>query len=237
MPADLLIYTEIGDYYDGISVTDVDNRLSEIGSTDVLNVRIHSVGGDVGHGTAIRSRIIDYARQQKALNADFKMFTWIDGYCYSIATVIAHNGSEIIMAQGSSMMTHCAWSLGFGTAKDMRRNAEVLEMHDSNIASIFAASTGKSQEDIKALMEAETWFTPEQAVAAKFASRVDTAKARSADPEVEDALKTRSPGAYRKLMHTRAKRVADQKKTSLSAAARFQLLELETELDFFNPDE
>lgn len=231
MPADLLIYKDIGDYWDGLSSSDVASSLKEIGNTDALNVRINSVGGDVGHGTAIRSLLVNYARQQKALNPDFVMKTYVDGYCYSIASVIAHNGSEIIMAEGSSMMIHRAWSLSFGNCAEMRKAADVLEMHDSNIADVYVASTGKKKEDILALMDAETWFTAQQAVEAKFANRVDVAKAKISD-SINAALRNRAPGDYSKFMHARAQQVSETKKTNLNASARLALLELMTDASF-----
>jgi hypothetical protein len=48
----------------------------------------------------------------------------------------------------------------------------VLDQLSGNIADIYAAKSGKSADDMRALMRAETWFTAAEAVAAGLADSV-----------------------------------------------------------------
>jgi hypothetical protein len=50
--------------------------------------------------------------------------------------------------------------------------ADLLDKESDNIATIYAKRTGMSIEEARKLMRAETWFTAEEAVAAKFADAV-----------------------------------------------------------------
>lgn len=173
--ADLLIYGDIGGWWDdGVFAADVATALQDVPVTDsVLNVRINSVGGITSEGIAIRSQLRSFANKRRVMDPAFTLNTIIDGYAYSAASVIAMAGDKIIMNTGTMMMIHNAWAYTAGNAEELREMAVYLDKVDSNIADIYVNRTGKKNADIAALMNAETFFSAKEAVAAGFADQID----------------------------------------------------------------
>lgn len=128
-----------------------------------VHLRINSPGGDVFGGQVIAQAI----RDTKA-----KVIAHVDGLAASAATIVATAADEIVMAKGSMYMVHRAWSFAVGNTNDMMDAAALLEKVDGNLAAQYAERTGESTEDMLAVMDAETWFTAEEAVEAKFVDRI-----------------------------------------------------------------
>jgi ATP-dependent Clp protease protease subunit len=91
----------------------------------------------------------------------------------SAASIVAMGADEIIMRTGSRMMIHEASTLAWGNKQDIQKTLNALEAYDESIISIYQQRTGKSREEITKLLEAETWFTAEQAVKEGFADKVE----------------------------------------------------------------
>ena len=152
------------EYFGGVSAQTIVPQIRAIkGGT--LHLRINSPGGDVFAAQAIVAAIRDTGA---------KVIAHIDGYAASAATVIATAADEIEMSDGSLYMIHCAWSMAMGNASDMRESADLLDKVDGVIASQYAKKTGKSTDEIMALMAAETWFDAAEAVAAGLVDRITT---------------------------------------------------------------
>lgn len=132
-------------------------------SASTIHLRINSPGGDVFGGQVIAQAI----RDTKA-----KVIAHVDGLAASAATIVATAADEIVMAKGSMYMVHRAWSFAIGNTNDMMDAAALLEKVDGNLAAQYAERTGESAEDMLAVMDAETWFTAEEAVEAKFVDRI-----------------------------------------------------------------
>jgi ATP-dependent Clp protease protease subunit len=96
----------------------------------------------------------------------------VDSLAASAASVIAAEAAVCEMAPGAMMMIHKAWSLSIGNADDFRSTAGLLDTIDQQIAQTYQRRAGGDEADWLALMQAETWFTAEQAVAAKLADRL-----------------------------------------------------------------
>jgi ATP-dependent Clp protease protease subunit len=132
-----------------------------------IHVHINSPGGDVFAGQTIASAF----RNHKA-----KIIAHIDGICASVATVIACACDEVVMAKGAMYMIHNSWTIALGDRNDLREQATLMEQIDGNMADQYAARTGMKATDCAALMDAETWMNAEDAVAKKFADRIDEGK-------------------------------------------------------------
>ncbi len=78
---------------------------------------------------------------------------------------------EIAIAPGAFVMIHEPWSLALGTADDLRGSADLLDKVGLAIAADYVRRTGKPQDEVLALMKAETWFEAEEAIAAGLADR------------------------------------------------------------------
>lgn len=136
-----------------------------------LTVYLNSGGGFCDEGMGIHNLLKAHPKEVTII---------VDGMAASIASVIAMAGDEIVMRRGSTMMIHDP-SVSFnGTAKEFERTAETLHTQANELAAIYAARTKRPLDEIRALMVAETWYSPEQAVRAGFADRVDTIGARVA---------------------------------------------------------
>lgn len=86
-------------------------------------------------------------------------------------------GDTIEMPENAFMMIHNPWSFAIGGADEMRNTADVLDKIGTGLVSTYAKRTGKSAEEITALLAAETWMTAQEAVDAGFATSVTPALA------------------------------------------------------------
>lgn len=163
---EVLVYGQIGEDWwtgEGVTAKKFAADLKALGSIDLLQVRINSEGGSVFDGVAIHNQL---ARHGARVEVD------VDGMALSAASVIAMAGHEIRMAENAMMMVHNPYGVFQGDAAALRKAAEILEGVKDALVATYATRTGRAADDIAALMDAETWWTGEQAVAAKFADRV-----------------------------------------------------------------
>jgi ATP-dependent protease ClpP protease subunit len=162
--ADVYLYDVIGGWFG----TTADDFVRDVAALDVdtLTLHLNSPGGDVSEGVAIANVL----RAHKA-----KVIIRVDGWAASSGSVIAMAGDEIVMGLGSQMMIHDAWGFAQGNAAEMRKAAEMLDSTSNALASTYAARTGGSTADWRKVMEAENWYTAEEAVAAGLADRVAAA--------------------------------------------------------------
>lgn len=126
-----------------------------------IEININSNGGDVAGGLAIANAIKAYTKGKKTCN--------VLGVAASMASVIACAGDELKMGQGAFLMVHNPWTVTMGNAEELRKDADTLDkMRDSILSFYQSKAYGKSADDLKALMDAETWLTPDDARAAGF---------------------------------------------------------------------
>lgn len=130
-----------------------------------ITVRVSSNGGDAYEGVAITSLLRSYNRGHVTII--------VDGIAASAASVIAVGGGDtLIMAEGAELMIHSAWSSVTGNAAELTAHANNLERFSRTIAGFYARATGISVDEWMALMEKETWYTADEAVAAGLADEV-----------------------------------------------------------------
>lgn len=159
-PATVHVYDEIG--YWGITASDFVRELAGVTATEI-DLHVNSPGGEIFDGIAICNAL----RQHPAT-----VTTYVDGLAASIASVIAMAGDRIVMAPNSQMMIHDGSGLCIGNAAEMRQMAELLDRQSNNIAEVYANRAGGTPEEWRALMEAETWYTAQEAVDAGLADEV-----------------------------------------------------------------
>jgi enoyl-CoA hydratase/carnithine racemase len=98
--------------------------------------------------------------------------TRVDGIAASIASVIAQAGDRRIMQPAAQVMIHNAWGMTVGDNRDHDEMADLLRQQDAVLAGIYAARSGRSADDFRPLMDAETWMTAERAVAEGLADEI-----------------------------------------------------------------
>jgi ATP-dependent protease ClpP protease subunit len=167
--AEVFIYDEIG--YWGTSAAEFAQQLAAL-DVSTINLRINSPGGEVFDGVAIYNALKTH---KATVNVS------VDGLAASIASVIAMAGDTITVQRGAQMMIHDASGLAYGNAACMTQMAALLDKLSDTIAGFYAARAGGSLTSWRDVMRAETWYSPEEAVAAGLA---DVA---AKDPAPEDS--------------------------------------------------
>ena len=155
--ADVYIFDYIGGWE--ISAKRFIEQLKEL-DVEQINLHINSPGGAVFDGIAIQNVL----KHHQAT-----VTVCIDGIAASIASVIALAGDEVHIADNAYVMIHNPTSIIYGDAKDMVKEAELLEKISDGIAGDYAKKMGISVEDARELMDEETWYLGREAVDAGFA--------------------------------------------------------------------
>jgi ATP-dependent Clp protease protease subunit len=150
-------------WYEAISADTVRNALKDV-TASTVRIKLNSGGGDADQGIEIYNYLKDL---------DKKVIVEVTSLAASAASIIAMSADEIIMKTGSRMMIHEASTMAYGNKQDIQKTLNALEAYDESIISIYQQKTGKSQDEISSLLEAETWFTAEQAVENGFADKVE----------------------------------------------------------------
>jgi hypothetical protein len=76
------------------------------------------------------------------------------------------------MPENAFLMIHDPSGLVMGTAAEMREMADTMDKIAGSMIRGYAGRSGRSEEEIAALMAAETWFDAEAAIAAGLATRM-----------------------------------------------------------------
>lgn len=135
------------------------------GTVGEVTVHINSFGGEVAEGIAIYNAL-------KASPAH--VTTVCEGFACSIASVIFMAGDERVMRPASLLMVHNPWMTATGNSAELRRAADDLDVMAqlSKTAYLTAVGDALDADTLDALMDAETWITPEEAVAYGLATSV-----------------------------------------------------------------
>lgn len=165
--ATITIYGDITSYpwFEGdVSSANLSRQLEAMGDVNEINVYINSYGGEVAEGIAIYNAL----RRHKA-----KVRTICDGFACSIASVIFMAGDERVMNEASMLMIHNAWTYAEGNAAQLRKQAEDLEKITQLSVEAYKANSSLTEEEITALMDAETWILPGEALEYGLATAVE----------------------------------------------------------------
>ena len=163
---ELVMYDFIGADFFGEGITDkmVERALAQAPAAKTIRIRMNSPGGDAFMGFTI-ANLLRAHPARKEMD--------VEGACASVATAVAMICAEVRMWPGSQMMIHEARGAIFrASATDMRSRADMLEGMNADIAKMYAAKTGKTEADVRALMSAETWLTAQKAVDERFADKL-----------------------------------------------------------------
>ena len=119
-----------------------------------IEVNINSNGGDVAGGLAIANALKGY-KGEVTCN--------VLGLAASMASVIACAGKRLCMGQGAFLMIHNPWTVTQGNAEDLRKDADTLDKMRDSIVTFYQSKSTKTAEELKELMDAETWIGREMA--------------------------------------------------------------------------
>lgn len=145
----------------GIEATSPSKVLNSLPSNNSkIEVVINSGGGDVFAGSEIYTALKEYSGE---------VIVKVVGLAASAASVIAMAGDKVLISPTAQMMVHNVSTFAEGDYRDLEHTAEVLKSANQSIANAYKAKTGKSDEELKTLMDDETWFNAKTAVEQGFA--------------------------------------------------------------------
>ena len=166
-PNTISVYGVIGEdmFEEGFTARRMAGALRAVGK-NAVTVNVNSPGGDMFEGLAIYNLL----REHPA-----KVTVKVMGVAASAASIIAMAGDEVLMGTGSVMMIHNAWGLVIGNRHDFADAASVFQTFDASMASIYAARTGMTEEEVMAMLDGPTrasdgtYMTATEAIAKGFA--------------------------------------------------------------------
>ena len=143
---------------------------------DRIEIYLNSPGGDVFEARTMCSML---ARQTA------HKVVYIDGLAASCASWLALSGDEVVMANGTRMMVHRSWCLSIDNCAGLRKTADILESLDSDMVNDYMEAVQKhgkdtTVEEMTGYVDAETWFTPQQALDIGLIDRIDGQKSDAA---------------------------------------------------------
>lgn len=130
-----------------------------------ITVHINSVGGDMYAGLAIYNRLKGLAGKVVTIN---------DGLAASAGSLIFQAGDVRKMNAGSNLMIHGAACLlyGYYQVQDLKAAIKQLDAHNRAGINVYAERTYRPVDEIKPLVDRETWMTGQDAVDHGFADEV-----------------------------------------------------------------
>jgi ATP-dependent protease ClpP protease subunit len=148
---------------EGITPAMVKGALSEAGGSDI-EVELSTFGGNFFDGVAI----LDLLRGYKGRKVGYG-----SSIVASAGTVISLGFDEFKVKPTTMYMIHNAQGWSAGDHNKMREDADLYERMSNLIADEYVKKTGKKREEIKKLMDDETWLMGQEIVDAGFADGME----------------------------------------------------------------
>lgn len=145
--------------------------LNEANGEDVT-VRVNSVGGSIFAASEMYDAISTYSG---------KVLIKVVGLAASAASYLVCAAESEIVPTGM-LMLHNVKSRAEGDYRDLAHESQVLISCNKAIATAYRLKTGMSEEDLFAIMDAETWLTAEDAVEKGFIDRISESKQQKNKP-------------------------------------------------------
>lgn len=150
--------------YESCCPADVKNVIAELtDENEELKVIINSPGGDVQAGQEIYSILKDI-KNPVTIN--------VQSMAASAASMIAMAGDTVKMSPVALLMIHNASTCTSGDYRDMQHTADVLQTVNTAIMQAYIAKTGKTEDELREMMDNETWLTANQCIEHGFADEI-----------------------------------------------------------------
>lgn len=159
-----------------------------------VTVHINSPGGDVMAGAEIYS-----ALKEHSMNGLGKVTVIITALAASAASVVAMAGDEILISPVAYMMIHNPWSIAMGDAREMRKTAKTLDEITEGLITAYQQRTGKSRDQLKRMLENETWMSAQTCVDEGFADGIYGGEIRAAAMAGSGMLTRATPESIREM--------------------------------------
>lgn len=155
--------------------------LAEIPENATIELHINSYGGSVKEGIAIYNQL----KQKKCK----EIVAYVDGYAYSIASIIMQAADRRVMGLGTSLLIHNMWLSIAGNAAELRKAADDLDVLMESNRQIYMERINISEDELIEMLDNETFLTPEKAVEMGFADEISkTAAAPDLTQQLQQQL-------------------------------------------------
>lgn len=131
-----------------VTAREVINKLKDMSGD--ITVDINSAGGSIYQGVVIFNALFEYDKGH--------ITTVNKGMAASMASYILMVGDTIKSYSNATYFVHNALTLEHGNAKRLRKTANHLDRLSTIIANMYVDKTGKSLEDVKQMMDDETFL-------------------------------------------------------------------------------
>ena len=160
-----------------------------------INLFINSDGGDVYEATAIYNQL----KRHKG-----KVTAYVDGRAHSAAFTVLQAADHRVMGMGTSAIIHNMWTGLYGNAKELRKAADDLDAMMDSCVQLLMERSNVSEEDLRAMLDAETVLTPEKALEYGFIDEI------AERPEKDEAYDDEEPEADPKELEQEIKELKQQ---------------------------
>ncbi|MFW2272469.1 head maturation protease, ClpP-related [Burkholderia orbicola] len=150
---EIRIYGDIGFW--GTDAELFTAKLDEVASAATsIVVAINSMGGDVFDAFAIYNALRRHTG---------KVTGRVDGVAASAASLILMACDTIEMPSNARLMIHNPNTVAAGEAGHLRKLADLLDSTSDSMLAAYVERSGRTAEEVRAIMDAETWLTAAQA--------------------------------------------------------------------------
>ena len=189
--ADIYIFGDIAQNRGGLSGLlqansdqssyDLANQIAGIPEDWSVTVHINSNGGELKEGLGIYN----------VLKSRGNVTTICEGFAASAGSVIFCAGKTRIMQPASLLFIHQAQMETQGNADDFQKAADDLRIVTSAAVEAYKeAGITIDDDQLGAMLKAETWITPEEAVAYGFATQISEPEESGDDVIINDAMRS-----------------------------------------------
>ena len=206
---EVFLYNDIGPAWAGMFDSEMMKfALTKLGKGDV-NLRVNSYGGSVDEALAM---IEVLGRHDGGIKVS------VDSIAASAASLFPVVFPSTA-AKHARIMIHNPWGIALGNASEMRRVASVLDLYRDSLVTIYMQGMKKNEEEIKSLMDAETWYSAEGALAEGLVDEVT-------EPATKVAAKAAPQGRFKNVPQDLVNPVATPSKPQFSnvTAAKLAIL-------------
>ncbi len=168
--ADVYVEGEIGARA-GTTAASFREQLARAKAQGCKNLLVHfnSPGGIVTEGMAMYNALRAWSGEVTGI---------VEGLAASIASVILMGCGTIKIAKGGFIMIHNPSGGVRGNAEDLRKGAEQMDLMRGEILDIYETRTGIERAKLEKLIDAETYFTAEEAVSVGVADSIESFDAK-----------------------------------------------------------
>lgn len=140
---------------------------------DEVHVKLHTYGGSV----------IDGNLMYNAINkSTAKVVLEIEGLAASMGAFLLMSTPHVRMVENGYIMIHAPRVGAGGTAKDLKKQAKMLDLMQNNFVEKLVARTGLTKKQAEAYMEGDNWLDAKEAKSLGIISEIIEAKVTPKTP-------------------------------------------------------